>query len=35
MPVVQIDDRTVANGEPGSLTRSLQDLYAGHVGAGA
>lgn len=35
MPVVQIDDRTVANGAPGSLTRALQALYSGHIGASA
>jgi len=32
-PVVRIDDATVGNGEPGSVTRALLGLYLGHVAA--
>ena len=27
MPVVRIDERTIANGVPGSVTRRIQELY--------
>ena len=32
MPVVSIDAQSVGNGQPGELTRSLQELYAAHMG---
>ncbi len=34
LPVVRIDDTPVANGEPGTLTRRLVALYAGHINGG-
>lgn len=35
MPVVRIDDQSIANGEPGSLTRSLQAMYVDYIGVEA
>lgn len=32
MPVISIDAQSVGNGQPGELTRSLQELYAAHMG---
>jgi D-alanine transaminase len=36
MPVVQIDERVIGNGQPGSVARRLRDLYLRHAkGTGA
>ena len=36
MPVVQIDERVIGNGQPGSVARRLRDLYLQHAkGTGA
>ncbi|SDD74017.1 D-amino-acid transaminase [Rhodospira trueperi] len=31
LPVVRIDDASIANGAPGSITRQLWDLYEAHI----
>ena len=31
LPVVKIDDNTIGNGQPGPVTRKLQELYNAHV----
>lgn len=33
IPVIRIDGKPIANGQPGTLTRALQHLYAAHAAA--
>ncbi len=35
LPIVQIDDRLVGDGRPGTITRRLRELYWQHAGRGA